>query len=210
MNVFTKIKGLFNLSHDKKYNKEAKQTKRDKRRRKEERQNQLEIQHLVNEYKILKTQLGKPTYEIRIRNKRKDSIFNKIIIFDSYDIIVICGEKFSYRDIIGCTMTDSQSSITTSVTDGIISAKNGSVLGRAILGGIVGGGIGALAGAATSSKEVETRSEFNTVTNHSYMITIQLNNMQRPIIKIVIDNDLSTVQEIMAIFTIILRKNAAQ
>lgn len=107
---------------------------------------------------------GEPTLEINpCKFLEKDFL---ILVFDQAKKIVIHQREYDYSDILDFSV-DGQPSYTTTTS-------TSSMIGRGIVGGVMLGGVGALAGAATSKKN--TNSEV-----HHYSITIYLRNMQHPV-----------------------------
>ena len=205
----------------KKYRREQEQKNEEEEKRIERRMQQeklyqeelekkrVEEERLAEEYNTFKEEAGEPDKEISIRKdwKEKDSFLSRLIIFDSHEVVYLRGKKYAYKDILGCSLNDDQTTNTTSYSEGNSRANNGSVIGRAVVGGVLGGGVGALAGAATSKRNMENVTTYNTSTDHDYTITIQINDIKNPIIQIKLKNQSQKVQEIMAVFAIILHKN---
>lgn len=131
---------------------------------------------------------GEPTLEINQGVNIGDYL---ILVFDQARKIVIHQNEYDYSDILDFSV-DGQPSYTTTTS-------TGSMIGRGIVGGIVLGGVGALAGAATSKKN--TTSEIR-----SYRITIYLKNIQKPVEDFFASN-LETAQQVEGILRIIIDSN---
>ena len=186
-----------------------------RRARREERRVQLK-ESAAKEYnafrEFLIDKFGQPTKEFTIKAKWGDwdSKENHLFIFDAPQIVVIKGKEIPYAAILGVNLTDNVTSKTTSFGDVSSSASSGSIIKRGVVGGIAGGVLGAAVGAATSKRTGETYSESTTSTIHDYTISIQLDDISEPLIEIKIKGNSSKVQEIMAVFAIILHKNNSE
>lgn len=131
---------------------------------------------------------GEPTLEINQGHNSWDFI---ILVFDQARKIVIHQNEYDYLDILDFSINGQPSYKTKTSTS--------SMIGRGIVGGVLLGGVGALAGAATSKKD--TTSEV-----HYYRITIYLKNIQKPVENYLAFN-LSTAQQVEGILKIIIDSN---
>lgn len=131
---------------------------------------------------------GEPTLEI---NQGFNSGDYLILVFDQARKIVIHQNEYDYSDILDFSVDGRPSYTTTTST--------GSMIGRGIVGGIVFGGVGALAGAATSKKN--TTSEIR-----SYSIAIYLKNIQKPV-EDFLAFKLETAQQVEGVLRIIIDSN---
>ena len=110
----------------------------------------------------------------------------------------VCDNSFAEVSSYGSTAT----SITT--TD------NGSLIGRAVLGGIVGGSAGSIIGASSAKRKTETNfSERFTKNNttHNYTLYINVNSFEDPVVEINFGQDENALNEMIAILNIILNKS---
>ena len=83
-----------------------------------------------------------------------DCIDNMILLFPIAQVIVIQGMKFQFSEIIDFSLNEMASYKTTTSTS--------SMLGRGLVGGVMFGGIGALAGAnSASSKTVKETAQYD-------------------------------------------------
>ena len=106
-----------------------------------------------------------------------------VMVKESTSQILLNGRVYKFDDIIDFSVTDNQSvvqyhskSTTTTKTN------TGSMLGRAVVGGILTGGVGAVVGAATAKKTSETPpSTSQTVTHHDYVINVNINSLSHPV-----------------------------
>jgi hypothetical protein len=113
-----------------------------------------------NDLKKLRTELiekyGTPTLEFH--NKFSDSssdqvtmgisFFSSVFVFESAKIIVIAGKELKFEDILDFKINNEISYSESTSTSSAIS--------RGIVGGLAFGGIGAIAGATTASKQIQS------------------------------------------------------
>ena len=78
--------------------------------------------------------------------------------------------------------------------------------GRAVVGGILTGGAGAVIGGATAKKTTVSKQSSDKV-YHDYTILINVDSLSDPIIKIPMGSDGKTVNEIVAMMNVIIHRN---
>ena len=127
-----------------------------------------------NEYSLCEVDLEKkygiPTLKIKPTNQSlsKNVV---VLVYDTRKTIYINGKGRKYSDIIDFNVNDQTSYKTTSST--------GSMIGRGLVGGLLLGGVGALAGATTGEK--------STIKGASrYRINVIMRNMNDPIVTYVV------------------------
>lgn len=79
------------------------------------------------------------------------------------------------------------------------------MVGRAIVGGILTGGIGAIIGGVTASKKTET-SGGTSHTKHNYTLIVTINNIANPIERIYLEDNERYVNELCSLFSIVLNR----
>ena len=102
--------------------------------------------------------------------------------------------------------------LTTNVKDlGSVSTTKtptGNMLGRTVVGGVLLGGVGALAGASTSKKETTTSSLGQSIEEkHDYTLYINVDSLSSPIEKVNFGKNINELQETAAILNIIIKRN---
>lgn len=116
---------------------------------------------------------------------------NCILVFDLQKIIIINGETYQYNEIIDFSINNKMSYKT--------STSTGSMLGRAVVGGVLTGGVGALVGGATAKKETKA-------TVKEYKVNISVRRMSAPLITVV-TKDISVVDTLSAVLKNIISSN---
>lgn len=147
-----------------------------------------------NEYSLwevdLEKKYGIPTLKIKPTNQSlsKNVV---VLVYDTRKTIYINGKGRKYSDIIDFNVNDQTSYKTTSST--------GSMIGRGLVGGLLLGGVGALAGATTGEK--------STIKGAStYRINVIMRNMNDPIITYVTSEN-ECAQKMIAVLKNIIDYN---
>lgn len=156
------------------------------------------------------------------RNKNKleelKSTFNapitKVINYDIQKYVFISEEKslimlnehiYHFKEILDFTLSDNSVVVFTPTTSKT-TTNTGSMLGRAIVGGVLTGGVGAVIGGATASQTTQT-SEGTSHTRHDYTLVITVNNLSNPVENIHIGWRENYAREISSILSIIVSRN---
>ena len=147
-----------------------------------------------NEYSLwevdLEKKYGIPTLKIKPTNQSlsKNVV---VLVYDTRKTIYINGKGRKYSDIRDFNENDQTSYKTTSST--------GSMIGRGLVGGLLLGGVGALAGATTGEK--------STIKGAStYRINVIMRNMNDPIITYVTSEN-ECAQKMIAVLKNIIDYN---
>ncbi len=116
-----------------------------------------------------------------------------------------------FSELISCEYVD-DSTIETQLTGTKTtesSTNTGSMLGRAVVGGILAGGAGAIIGGATAKQTGETKIETNSVsvTKHNYIIVINTANVRNPLLKINCGDCQQAVLDIVATLNAAIAKH---
>ena len=129
-----------------------------------------------------------------------NNITNKIFIKDI---------EYSYEDIVDFNTHDNSQVVQSTKTTSTVKNDNGNVAGRALVGGILFGAVGAVVGASTAKKTTEqaVQTEVTNSTLHNYSIEIILNKAQ-PISKVIqLYDDETALSEISSTLTTIINQN---
>lgn len=152
---------------------------------------------------------GKLSNQFYLR-KYSDSILNNTIkIFEEKSVIIIQGKVFNFNDIISFKLTDDkniiyQDSVSTSKT----STSSGSMIGRAAVGGVLLGGVGAILGGATAKKNTTTiTTPYNSITYHNYKVHIIVNSISDPQIILEFDDNEEILNEFISVLSVIIKRN---
>lgn len=117
-----------------------------------------------------------------------------IFVFEQTQIIVIKGSEYKFDSILDFSINGGQSyKITTST---------GSALGRGIVGGVLLGGVGALAGAGTATKKANPNGK-------DYLICITTKDLANPMIEYRTKSD-TRANELVSVLKIILDRTNSE
>lgn len=139
--------------------------------------------------KELEVRYGETT--IVIQNDIYEDKHNCILVFDCRKIIIINEIIYVYNEILDFNINDQKSYKT--------STSTGSMLGRALVGGVLTGGVGALIGGATAEKNT-------TVSDEEYKVNIFVKRMATPLITVT-TKYLPVVNKISAVLRNIIDSN---
>lgn len=147
---------------------------------------------------------------------------NKVIVYD-YDHYIMVNEStsqimlnehvYSFKDIINYAMSDNATIIqkhSGGKIDSTSSTDTGSMLGRAVVGGVLAGGVGAAIGGSTAKRETTSTVAPTTTTSstiHDYLIVVTVNSLSNPIERLKLGEDGSNTNEICALLSVIISRN---
>ncbi|MDD4429180.1 MAG: hypothetical protein PHG64_12445 [Paludibacter sp.] len=166
-----------------------------------ERKRRMEEEELKKQQKIEKETLYGPL----TREIAGYSSLPVIELYDEKDVIFIGDRELKYKMILGYNLDDNTQTIT---QGGNMQAKTstGSMLGRGIVGGVLLGGVGALAGAATAKKNIQTDARVTT-TRHSYKVHIYIASPTDPLLTIECGAYNNYARDLAATLNYIIHKN---
>ena len=192
---------------------QEKEAEREKRRKEARERREKELEEKKQVYELKKNEqtarLGEVDKVIPIEEYEIDK---EIAIFGQAEKIVLLGNEYSFSDILNCTAEDDYKVIKgkteyTSQTK----AKNGSTVGRAIVGGVLAGGAGAIIGGATAKKETKTIAhQKDDIIIHNYTIVVNVNSLTNPIVTIPLKSDKAKMNEIVGVLNVIINNNRAK
>ena len=132
-------------------------------------------------------------------------------VFEQSQVIILSTVVIPFNKIIGYNLTDNQVTISENVGyESKTTTSTGSMLGRAVVGGVLTGGVGAVIGAATAKKNTVTtpsQNNIKTSVTHDFNIYINLNDLSNPTIIISVGNNIDTAYKIANILNIIVERN---
>lgn len=147
---------------------------------------------------------------------------DKVIEYD-YDHYIMVNEGtsqimlnehiYNFKDIINYTMSDNATVIQKHSGGEISSTSStdtGSMLGRAVVGGVLAGGVGAAIGGSTAKRETTSSVAPTTTTSstiHDYLIAVTVNSLSNPIERLRLGEDGRNTNEICALLSVIISRN---
>lgn len=163
------------------------------------------------EYGKLVAQYGEATNYF-VLGLDKTKVANYLYVFEEPAVICLKGEVIPFKKIIGFNLNDDTETIMKNETSlhSTTTTNTGSMLGRAAVGGILLGGVGALAGATTAKKETITTpssTQTSSTVKHKYVLFLNVDDLANPIREIKLGTDTSKAQTIANVFNVIVQRN---
>ena len=143
------------------------------------------------------------------RLKLADHLF----VFEGSSTIVVQGEALPFAKILGCSLYDEPQTVENNETKYVSTTKTstGNMIGRAIVGGILLGGVGALAGAITAKTETTTTpisSNSTSKVNHHYRLLVNVDDFAQPTRLLKFGSDLALAQKVLGVFELVVKRNS--
>lgn len=171
----------------------------EKARKQAEKEKQEQIYNSEKEKLIEK--YGEPDKTIVVEEL---NLSKEIIAFGKVNRIWLLGKDLPMGDIISCTFNDNQR-----IEKGKVSyetkTSTGNIAKRAVVGGVLLGGTGAVIGGATAKKNTVVNQE-NDKLIHDYTVIININSLSDPIIRIPLGKDGAKVNEIVGLMNVIINR----
>lgn len=145
------------------------------------------IDNLVEKY-------GTPDSQFCINDKF--SIESYIIPFSAARKIMLLGTEMNFSDIIDVQLADDKQ-VTKGEIKAVTTSDNGSVVGRAVVGGLVAGGVGAVIGGMTGEQTTKFK-QANDIITHKYTVWVTTKNIANPSIRIYLSNNERLASKIVA------------
>lgn len=181
--------------------------KEERKHRQEERkaQRQAEIEQKTPIYNAKKEELiskyGQPDKTIILEELNLEK---EIIAFGNTNRVWLLGKDLPMNDVLSCTFNDNQR-----IEKGKVSyetkTSTGNMAKRAVVGGVLTGGVGAVIGGATARKETTVNQE-NDKVYHDYTVIINVNSLSEPILKVHLGSDGAKVNEIVGLMNVIISR----
>lgn len=129
----------------------------------------------------------------------------EIIVFGKANRIWLLGKDLAMKDILSCTFSESKRTVKGEVSYET-KTSTGNMAKRAIVGGVLTGGVGAVVGGATARKETTVKQENDKVI-HDYTVIININSLSDPIVRIPLGSNGTKVNEIVGLMNVIISRN---
>ncbi len=195
------VAAIISANNDNKKDEERKRKEQELKAKKEEELKNVIIPAYNNSRSELINKYGDPTKEFILE---KYDINKEIIAFEKTNRVWICGKDFPMGSILGCKFSDNKKVVKGQITS-TTKTNNKNMVKRAVVGGVLTGGAGAVVGGATAKKTTVSTQE-NDKVYHDYTIIINVDSLSDPIIRIPIGADGKTVNEIVAMMNVIINR----
>ena len=156
----------------------------------------IEIARIKEKSAYIEEKYGKITKELWER---------RILICEDSKIILINEEPYSFSDIINIELVDNEKQIFQKQSS-TTKVSTGNMLGRAVVGGVLLGGVGAIIGGATAKKETIINAP-EVHTTHDYNIYITVNSLSNPHITLSLGKNEQIAREITSFLSVIIERN---
>ena len=194
--VFFALFCIFGIILNEKEEKNKKSRKEDYKKRIVKEQEYIKNEYEKKKYLLIK-KYGEPDKDVIIKYRGLQS---DIMSFSNFNRIWILGHDYSMDDIIGCSLHDEQS-----IQQGTVSfetkVKTGNMVKRAVVGGLLFGGAGAVIGGVTA-KTASKQDDDKVV--HNYTVFINVNSMSNPVISVNVGKDVHKANEIVSLINVII------
>lgn len=129
-----------------------------------------------------------------------------LLFFGESELLYVDGREVWFKDIISYCITDDNRIIHGEVEyTSKTSTSMGSLLGRSAVGTVLGGGLGAVIGASSASKNTTTiGTQKNDIIIHRYSLLINVRSLEDPLIRINLGSSTKKAEEVNAIFAYII------
>ena len=198
-------------ANEKKVVREAEEARiaQEKRLKAEEEKKQAELAY-KEKIDGLVASYGQCTSDILL-GSRGTEINDHLLIFEDSSTLVLKGEVIPFSKVLGFALNDDSETLVHNETQYSSTTKTstGSMFGRAVVGGVLFGGVGALAGATTAKKETITTpstSSTMTMTKHRYVLFVNLDDLGNPTREIKLGRDTKRAHNVANIFNIIIQR----
>lgn len=171
------------------------------------KQRQIEQEEYDKALTEISSRLGECSINENLGNWKEHRIATRVLVFEQSNIIVLNSKEYKFSDILGYSLVDDATSETITTSTGTAKTSTGSMLGRAVVGGVLTGGLGAVAGAATAKKDISDNATSQTTTVHKYTLYINVNCLQEPIVALEIGNNSSKAQRLAGVINVIVERN---
>lgn len=140
----------------------------------EEKENNQVMEELTAKY-------GKPEQIIQILDNRRK---NSFMVFPAAQSVYVQSKVIPYSQIVSCEVKDESYTTVTGTKEEVTKTSTGSMAGRALVGGLIAGPVGAVVGGATAKKKTEVIDNTKTITHHHYYVIMTLADVSTPMVKI--------------------------
>lgn len=121
-------------------------------------------------------------------------------VYEESKTLFIMDEEYRFSDIIGVDYIDKIHNVGTIATTTI---NNKNMAGRALVGGLLAGGLGAAVGAVTAQQQTS----YSNSEVHDYIVLINTKILSKPLIEVRIANNIVQVNEVIATLKAVIANN---
>lgn len=175
--------------------------------KKKKEQKRIEKEEYPIKVAQLTERLGKCTIDINLGNWDEYKIQKHFFVFEGSQTIIINQREYKFIDILGYSLVDDATSESVMTSTGESKTSTGSMIGRAVVGGVLTGGLGAVAGAATAKRNTSDVGTSTTTTTHKYTVYLNVDSLENPTEKLFVGNNSDKAYKIANILNVIIERN---
>ena len=195
-----------------------KEVKRERERKRQEWRAKMEAdkEARINAYEsglaAIRSEFGEADKTIAIAEYDLD---REIRVYSGRNAVTLLGKTYDFKAILSCSCTDDYEISRGNAAikaDGHTTTDTGSLIGRSVVGGLIGGEAGALIGgvtASTSTSMTGTIKYGDDRLRHDYTVWVTVRDIALPIIEIHTGADARLTNEVVALFNVIIEGNKA-
>ena len=157
------------------------------------KKNQLKLEDIRSEYGL----------DVNIVNYKLSKFF---VADERHSILLINDKEYHFSDILNYSISDNSKTIYSSIVS-ISETDTGNSIGRAIIGGILGGNAGAIIAGTTGDVTTKTSGGKST-TQHDYSIKVTVYSISNPLEIIHLGTNEDATSRIAAILNVLLVRNS--
>ncbi|MBO7282889.1 MAG: hypothetical protein J6U73_05770 [Alistipes sp.] len=205
------IAGIIYALVDSQNSKEAQEAEEKKRQQRAEDKKRAEesVQRSIGQ---LSDKYGRLSNTIRLEKWGDMPDIKKcLLVFGESELLYIDGREVLFKDIISYSITDDYR-----IKHGEVeytsetNTSTGSLLGRSAAGAVLGGGVGAVIGASSASKNTTTIGiQKDDTIIHKYSLSINVRSLENPLIRMNLGDSTKKAEEVNAIFAYIIASKEA-
>lgn len=192
--------------------------KREKEKRRQEWRAKMEAEReaRINAYDsgltALRSEFGEADKTIAIAEYDLD---REIRVYSGRNAVTILGKTYDFKAILSCSCTDDYAVSRGDAAikaDGHSATDTGNLIGRSVVGGLIGGEAGALIGGATASTSTSMTGTIkygDDRLKHNYTVWVTVRDIALPIIEIHTGADARLTNEVVALLNVIIEGNKA-
>lgn len=203
------VAGVIHLVVDNQNIKEIEDAKEKKRRKWAEDKKCAEetVQKIIRE---LTDKYGSPSNTVRLEKWGDMPDIRKcLLVFGEYKLLYVDGKEVLFKNIISYSITDDYR-----IKHGEVeytsktNTSTGSLIGRSAAGVVLGGGVGAVIGASSASKNTTTvGTQKDDTIIHKYFLSLNVKSLENPLIRINLGDSTRKAEEVNAILAYIIDLN---
>ena len=187
---------------------EEKKAQKQKEEKQKEEEKRLQLARQKEEEKLQKMEILKESISEPTKIIEYDSD-HFVMINENTSQIMLNEHVYKFKDIINYSLTDSSSVIQHhEVGTATTKTDTKSMVGRAVVGEVLSGSAGAVAGAMTAKKNTEIKlGDTTSTTKHDYTIIVNVNSFSTPVERLHLGQDGKTANEILGVLSVIMTRN---